>query len=40
LQEKLDLPMLIITHDPDDVAALSDHVLELRNGSIYSDSMT
>ncbi|KPG95987.1 molybdenum ABC transporter ATPase [Pseudomonas sp. RIT-PI-q] len=38
LQARLDLSMLIITHDPDDVAALSDHVLELRNGCIYSDS--
>lgn len=39
IAEKLDVPMLIIAHDPDDVAALSDHVLELRNGSIHSDSM-
>jgi molybdate transport system ATP-binding protein len=35
LQESLDVPMLVISHDPDDVAALGEHVLELRDGRIH-----
>jgi molybdate transport system ATP-binding protein len=35
LQQSLDVPMLVISHDPDDVAALGDHVLELRDGRIH-----
>jgi molybdate transport system ATP-binding protein len=38
LQSRLDLQMLIITHDPADVEALGDHVLEIRDGRIFSDS--
>jgi len=39
LQSRLDLQMLIITHDPADVDALGEHVLEIRDGRIFSDSM-
>jgi molybdate transport system ATP-binding protein len=38
LQARLDVPMLVITHDPADVDALGDHVLELRDGRIHGDS--
>jgi molybdate transport system ATP-binding protein len=35
LQRRLDIPMLMITHDPDDVRAFGDHVLRMENGSIF-----
>ncbi len=35
LQESLDVPMLVISHDPQDVEILGDHVLEIREGRIY-----
>lgn len=35
LQDSLDVPMLTISHDPDDVAALGEHVLEIRDGRIH-----
>jgi molybdate transport system ATP-binding protein len=35
LQATLDVPMLVISHDPDDVEALGDHVLEIREGRIH-----
>lgn len=38
LQARLDLQMLIITHDPADVEALGEHVLEMRDGRIARDS--
>ena len=38
LQTRLDLQMLIITHDPADVEALGEHVLEIRDGRISRDS--
>jgi molybdate transport system ATP-binding protein len=38
LQSRLDLQMLIITHDPADVEALGEHVLEMRDGRVFSDS--
>jgi molybdate transport system ATP-binding protein len=38
LQVRLDLQMLIITHDPADVDALGGHVLEIRDGRIHHDS--
>jgi len=38
LQARLNLQMLIITHDPADVEALGEHVLEIRDGRIFSDS--
>lgn len=36
LQTSLEVPMLVISHDPDDVAALADHVMEIRDGRIYA----
>ncbi|MWL86403.1 ATP-binding cassette domain-containing protein [Cupriavidus sp. SW-Y-13] len=36
LQESLDVPMLMISHDPEDVEALGDHVLEIRDGRIHA----
>ncbi|ESJ19476.1 molybdenum ABC transporter ATPase [Cupriavidus sp. HPC(L)] len=35
LQSSLEVPMLVISHDPDDVAALADHVMEIRDGRIH-----
>ncbi|TFW18125.1 ABC transporter ATP-binding protein [Duganella callida] len=34
LQRRLDIPMLMITHDPEDARAFGDHVLRMENGSI------
>ncbi|AZG12391.1 MULTISPECIES: ATP-binding cassette domain-containing protein [Cupriavidus] len=36
LQESLDVPMLMISHDPEDVDVLGDHVLEIREGRIHA----
>ena len=38
LQVQLDLQLLVITHDPADVEALGQHVLEIRDGRIHADS--
>lgn len=35
LQESLDVPMVVISHDPKDVEVLGDHVLEIRDGRIH-----
>lgn len=35
LQSHLDVPMVVISHDPDDVEVLADHVLEVREGRIF-----
>jgi molybdate transport system ATP-binding protein len=40
LQSRLGLQMLMITHDPSDVEALGEYVLEIREGRIYADSRT
>ncbi len=34
LQTRLDIPMLLITHDPDDVAAFGDQVVQVYDGSV------
>ena len=34
LQTRLQVPMIMITHDPDDARLLGDHVLHLRDGRI------
>lgn len=34
LQQRLDLNLLMITHDPADVEALGEHVLDIRDGRI------
>ncbi len=39
LQAKLDLQMLIITHDPEDAEALGEQVLEIRDGRIHGDEV-
>ncbi|MGS0740524.1 sulfate/molybdate ABC transporter ATP-binding protein [Glaciimonas sp. GG7] len=36
LQAQLDVPMLVITHDPADVAVLGEAVFEIRDGKIVS----
>jgi molybdate transport system ATP-binding protein len=36
LQRKLNIPMILITHDPDDVAAFGEHVLRMEEGTIAS----
>ena len=38
LQSRLDVQMLVITHDPADVEVLGQHVLEIRDGRIHRDS--
>jgi molybdate transport system ATP-binding protein len=38
LQERLGLQMLMITHDPADVEALGQQVLEIRDGRIHGDA--
>ena len=40
LQERLQVPMILITHDPEDATALSQHVVEMRNGSLIGQSIT
>jgi molybdate transport system ATP-binding protein len=35
LQRRLEIPMLMITHDPEDVRAFGEHVLRMENGSIF-----
>jgi len=34
LQSRLDIPMILITHDPDDVAMFGDQVVNLREGIV------
>jgi molybdate transport system ATP-binding protein len=34
LQRRLDIPMILITHDPDDVRAFGDHVLRMTDGTL------
>jgi molybdate transport system ATP-binding protein len=34
LQARLDLPLLVITHDPADVEALDGHTIEVRDGRV------
>lgn len=36
LQASLDVPMVLISHDPEDVEALAEHVLEIRDGRIHA----
>ncbi len=39
LQQRLDVPMLMITHDPADVEIFGDHVFELRDGRVVADAV-
>jgi len=39
LQAELGLQLLVITHDPADVEALGEHVLEIRAGRIHTDAV-
>jgi molybdate transport system ATP-binding protein len=34
LQARLDIPTILITHDPEDAVALADHVYQIENGRI------
>ena len=36
LQASPDVPMVLISHDPEDVEALAEHVLEIRDGRIHA----
>lgn len=38
LQSRLDIPMMLITHDPDDVAAFGDQVVPLNDGRVQPDA--
>ncbi|WBS04748.1 ATP-binding cassette domain-containing protein [Pseudoduganella sp. SL102] len=37
LQRRLDIPMLMITHDPDDAVAFGGHVLTMADGAILPE---
>ncbi|MGF6854886.1 sulfate/molybdate ABC transporter ATP-binding protein [Paraburkholderia sp. CI3] len=37
LQTRLDIPMVLITHDPDDVAAFGDQVVRVSDGRVRED---
>ena len=37
LQRQLNIPMLLITHDPEDASAFGDQVFTLRDGAIQAD---
>ncbi|SDR52139.1 sulfate/molybdate ABC transporter ATP-binding protein [Paraburkholderia tuberum] len=37
LQTRLDIPMVLITHDPDDVAAFGDQVVQVSDGHVRED---
>ena len=39
LQQQLQVPIIMITHDPDDVAIFGQHVLTIKNGRIISDDV-
>ncbi|CAJ0852494.1 ATP-binding cassette domain-containing protein [Ralstonia flatus] len=39
LQARLQVPMLMITHDPADVEMFGDHVFELRDGRVVADAV-
>ncbi|CAD6560797.1 Molybdenum import ATP-binding protein ModC [Paraburkholderia hiiakae] len=39
LQTRLDIPMLLITHDPEDVAAFGDEVVPLTDGRVDADAL-
>lgn len=34
LQTRLDIPMVLITHDPDDVAAFGDQIVQVNDGQV------
>ncbi|AIO69919.1 ATP-binding cassette domain-containing protein [Burkholderia oklahomensis] len=38
LQMRLDIPMVLITHDPDDVAAFGDQVVQLQEGRVLPEA--
>jgi len=38
LQQRLQVPMVLITHDPEDAAVFGDHVLDLRDGRIETSA--
>jgi len=38
LHTRLDIPMLLITHDPADVAAFGDQVVQMHDGSVRQDA--
>lgn len=39
LQQQLQVPIIMITHDPEDVAIFGQHVLTIKNGRIISDDV-
>ncbi|MDE1182091.1 ATP-binding cassette domain-containing protein [Paraburkholderia sp.] len=38
LQTRLDIPMVLITHDPDDVAAFGDQVVQINDGCVQENT--
>jgi molybdate transport system ATP-binding protein len=39
LQHRLQVPMVLITHDPEDAVVFGDHVLDLRDGRLETDGI-
>lgn len=39
LQQRLHVPMVLITHDPEDASILGDHVLSMQDGKMLTTSM-
>jgi molybdate transport system ATP-binding protein len=39
LQQRLDIPMLLITHDADDVAAFGDQVVQVNDGGVREQQL-
>ena len=39
-QERLGVPMILITHDPEDARILGEHVLTLRDGQVDKQQET
>jgi molybdate transport system ATP-binding protein len=40
LQRRLNVPMVLITHDPEDARVLGEHVIHLRDGMVENSIMT
>lgn len=40
LQRQLQVPMIVITHDPEDAALLGQHVVQLRDGRVADSQDT
>ena len=39
LQRRLQLPMILITHDPEDARQLGDHIIHLQDGQVLREEL-